>query len=259
MSWKPLICMPIMFTKSSTRRRNFLMLAPIWIKKEEERWRNSQREGKGKRSSWVSSLIMCNFNNWFNWTLEVKLLSTCPYLDFLVEFILVLSDRSAQKQKKKKKKKKSTLLAAMQPQSFLKAINGQAVDSYSGFFVLSLSHTGREGCLTCVSLTQNCSNVGARCVLLCDVLTVSLYNCHRYVGWHRDSQIVEWAQWFSLIQSHSFLSCCHLEVFTFHVAVTLAIHHSVFNLCVNVFCRGSFLFVQLFYKCIIFLRELNNL
>lgn len=61
----------------------------------------------------------------------------------------------------------------MQPQNFLKAINGQAVDSYSCFFVLSLS--GREGSLTCVSLTQNCSDVGARCVLACNVL--SSYNC----------------------------------------------------------------------------------
>lgn len=81
----------------------------------------------------------------------------------------------------------------MQPQNFLKAINGQAVDSYSGFFVLSLSLGGREGCLTCVSLTQNCSDVGARCVLVCDVLSVSPYNHHRYVGWHRDSQIAKWA------------------------------------------------------------------
>lgn len=83
-------------------------------------------------------------------------------------------------------KKKS--LAAMQPQNFLKAINGQTVDSYSGFFVLSHSLRGREGCLTCVSLTQNCSDVGARCVcvcaVLCNVLPVSPYNCHQYVRWH---------------------------------------------------------------------------
>ena len=48
------------------------------------------------------------------------------------------------------------------------------------FFLLVLPLSGREGCLTtCVSLTQNCSDVGARCVLVCDVLSVSSYNCYR--------------------------------------------------------------------------------
>jgi len=82
----------------------------------------------------------------------------------------------------------------MQPRNFLKAINGQTVDSYCGFFLLvfSFSLGGREGCLTCVSLTQSCSDVGARCVLVCDVLSVAPLNDHRYVGWHKDSQIAKW-------------------------------------------------------------------
>lgn len=73
----------------------------------------------------------------------------------------------------------------MQPQYFLKAINGQTVDSYLCFFL-----SEREGGWTCVSLTQNCSDVGARCVLAFNVL--SPYNCCQHVGWHRDSQIAAW-------------------------------------------------------------------
>lgn len=62
------------------------------------------------------------------------------------------------------------------------------------FFLLVLPLGGREGSLTtCVSLTQNCSDVGARCVLVCDVLSVSSYNCYWYVGWHGGSQIAKWA------------------------------------------------------------------
>lgn len=110
------------------------------------------------------------------------LLAACPYLDFLFlsQSSLCLSLHSSEYWSEKKS------LAAMQPQNFLKAINGQTVDSYSGFFVLSHSLRGREGCLTCVSLTQNCSDVGARCVcaVLCNVLPVSPYNCHQYVRWH---------------------------------------------------------------------------
>lgn len=104
----------------------------------------------------------------------------------------------------------------MQPRNFLKAINGQAVDSYWGFFVHSLLLSGREGCPTCVFLTHNCSDVGARCVLAWDVQLVSPYNSHQYVGWHGGSQIAEWEQWFSLIQ---FLS------------LSLAVTLTCFSLC----------------------------
>lgn len=61
------------------------------------------------------------------------------------------------------------------------------------FFVLLLLLGEREGYPTCVSLTQNCSDVGARCVLVCDVLSMSPYNCYWYVGWHKDLQIAKWA------------------------------------------------------------------
>lgn len=42
-----------------------------------------------------------------------------------VQLVLILTERSPEE------RKKITLLAAMQPQNFLEAINGQAVDSYS--------------------------------------------------------------------------------------------------------------------------------
>lgn len=53
-----------------------------------------------------------------------------------VNLVLILSESSAVKYKKEEK---NTLLAAMQPQNFLKAINGQAVDSYSVFFFCPLT------------------------------------------------------------------------------------------------------------------------
>lgn len=69
--------------------------------------------------------------------------------------------------------------------------HGHAVDSFS-FSLSSRLFAEREGCLTCVSLTQNCCDVGARCALACDVLTVSPHNGHQYVGRHGDSQTVKW-------------------------------------------------------------------
>lgn len=79
----------------------------------------------------------------------------------------------------------------MQPQNFLKPINGQAVAPYSCFSVLSLSE--KEGSVTFVSLTQNRGDVGARCALACNVL--SPHNGSRHVGMMaaRDSQIAKWA------------------------------------------------------------------
>lgn len=96
---------------------------------------------------------------------------------------------SEQRREKRKKEKKPHFLLLCN--NFLKDINGQSVDSYSSFFH-PLSRE-REGCMTCVSLTQNCSDVGARCVFVCDVLSASLYKCHQYVGRHGDSQTAKWA------------------------------------------------------------------
>lgn len=58
------------------------------------------------------------------------------------------------------------------------------------FFVFTLS--GGEGCLTCVSLTQKRSDVGARCVCFCVMCCLSTYNGHQHVGRHMRSQIAEW-------------------------------------------------------------------
>ena len=57
---------------------------------------------------------------------------TCPYLDFLptCQSGLCSFFQSAHQ----RRGKKLHFLAAMQPQNFLEAINGQAVDSYSEFF-----------------------------------------------------------------------------------------------------------------------------
>lgn len=96
----------------------------------------------------------------------------------------------------------------MQLQNFLKAINGQA-DSSTIFFVLSLG--AREGCLTCVSLTQNCSDVGARCVLVCDALSPSLLQLPsicRLVHRRTVGRV-------GGVLFPESVSLCHLEVFAF--------------------------------------------
>lgn len=88
-----------------------------------------------------------------------------------VQLILILSKHSASECKQEKK---NTLLAAMQPQNFLKSINGQAVDSYSGFSVhRSLSLTVWKEGRACVSLTQICRDVGAK-VCACMQCAVSV-------------------------------------------------------------------------------------
>ena len=62
---------------------------------------------------------------------------TCPYLDFLptCQSGLCSFFQSAHQ----RRGKKLHFLAAMQPQNFLEAINGQAVDSYSEFFFFFFS------------------------------------------------------------------------------------------------------------------------
>lgn len=146
----------------------------------------------------------------------------------------------------------------MQPQNFLQAINGQAVDSCSGFFVLLLG--GREGCLTCVSLTQNCSYVGARCVLVCNVLSASplqLPSVCRMVQGLTDCKVgvVILPDSVSRFLSNSLSLAVTLKCSLSLVMVALVTHHTVFNLCTNVFySMQSFVWLT-FLRLLIYLDE----
>lgn len=96
----------------------------------------------------------------------------------------------------------------MQPQNFLKAINGQAVDPYTCFFCpLTQWKGGQSDLRVSDAELQRCG----RKVCACMQCAVPL---QLYVGWHRDTDcdvgVVILPDSISL-----FLSRCHLEVFTF--------------------------------------------
>lgn len=68
---------------------------------------------------------------------------TCSYLDFL------FLSQPAAAAKRRREKKEEAALAAMQPQNFLKAINGLLI--HSRVFLSSHSVEGRAASLACVS------------------------------------------------------------------------------------------------------------